>query len=155
MVNELKPGEVLEGRIAEVRNFGAFVWLEGGKKGLVHISEISDQYIRDIHNHFRPNDKVKTKIVSIKEDGKIELSIKQAEGLEYTRPPVEVEPIQRIDPGEYLKEPPEITFRHDRSGNGEPSFDDQLKRFKRQSDENLIDLKRNTENKRGGFKKRR
>ena len=46
-----------QGRVAEVRDFGAFVWLEDGKKGLIHISEISDDYVKDIHNRVKPNQK--------------------------------------------------------------------------------------------------
>jgi len=58
----IEAGDILQGKVAEVRDFGAFVWLDDGKKGLVHISEISDDYVKDIHNLVKPNQKVKIKV---------------------------------------------------------------------------------------------
>ena len=67
---EITTGDVVQGRVAEVRDFGAFVWLDDGRKGLIHISEISDDYVKDIHNLVKPNQKVKIKVLSVKEDGR-------------------------------------------------------------------------------------
>ena len=52
---EITSNDVVQGRVAEVRDFGAFVWLDDGRKGLIHISEISDDYVKDIHNRIKPN----------------------------------------------------------------------------------------------------
>jgi S1 RNA binding domain protein len=150
----LEVNDVVQGRIAEIRNFGAFVWLQNGKKGLVHISEISDSYVKDIHSAVKPNQKVKVKVLSIQEDGRIELSIKQASSLEYTKPPL---PDPRDELREnvemFLGEPPNINFSHDHHRHDD--FEGMLKNFKKHSSENNLDVKRSIEAKRGGMKKRR
>ncbi len=146
--------DVVQGRIAEIRNFGAFVWLQNGKKGLVHISEISDNYVKDIHSAVKPNQKVKVKVLSIQDDGRIELSIKQAMNLDYTKPPLpdpREELRENVDM--FLGEPPNINFLAD--GRTSPDFEGMLKNFKKDSNENNLDLKRSIEAKRGGMKKKR
>lgn len=70
-------GSILEGKVTGITSFGAFVQLKDGPTGLVHISEISDTYVRDINDFLKINDDVKVKVISVKE-GKIGLSIKQA-----------------------------------------------------------------------------
>jgi S1 RNA binding domain protein len=150
----IEAGDVMQGKVAEVRDFGAFVWLDEGKKGLIHISEISDDYVKDIHNMVKPNQKVKIKVLSIKDDGRIELSLKQAEALDYTKPPKpEREHVQSTAAVEYLGEPPNINFLGDLEPTGE--FDIMLKAFKRISEENMIDNKRNIERKRNGGDKKK
>ena len=147
--------DVMHGRVAEVRDFGAFVWLDDNKKGLIHISEISDDYVKDIHNLVKPNQKVKIKVLSVKDDGRIELSLKQAEALEYTKPPKqerEREAAREAAADEFLGEPPAFNFLDDFEPVGE--FDMMLKFFKRVSEENMIDNKRNIERKRMGDKKK-
>jgi S1 RNA binding domain protein len=149
----IEAGDIIQGKVAEVRDFGAFVWLDDGKKGLVHISEISDDYVKDIHNLVKPNQKVKIKVLSVKDDGRIELSLKQAEAHEYTRPPkLEREPERPPQEADYLGEPPHFNFLDDMEPVGE--FDVMLKFFKRVSEENMIDNKRNIERKRVGDKKK-
>lgn len=119
----------MEGVITGITKFGAFVELPGGITGLVHISEIADEYVKDINDFFKKSEKVKVKVLTVENNGKIGLSIRQAvEG--YT---------------------PEK-----KSGRGKPaavnkaSFEDKMNRFLKESDERLLDLKRNTESKRGG-----
>lgn len=150
---ELEANDVVQGRVAEIRNFGAFVWLQNGKKGLVHISEISDSYVKDIHTAVKPNQKIKVKVLSIRDDGRIELSIKQALNTEYTKPPLpDPRDELRENVAMFLGEPPNITFERDNSKGG--SFDAMLKSFKRVSNENNLDVKRGIEAKRGGNKRR-
>lgn len=141
----------MQGRVAEVRDFGAFVWLDDGKKGLIHISEISDDYVKDIHNRVKPNQKVKIKVLSVKDDGRIELSLKQAESLEYTKPPKQEREHSHLPAADYMGEPPVINFLDD---DRPEEFDIMLKQFKRASEENLLDNKRNIERKRVGDKKK-
>lgn len=71
-------GQILSGKVTGITNFGAFVELETGETGLVHISEIADTFVKDIHDHLAVNDEVKVKILNINDNGKIGLSIKQA-----------------------------------------------------------------------------
>ena len=55
---QLEVGKILEGKITGITNFGAFVQLEGGKTGLVHISEVALTYVKDIKEHLKENDVV-------------------------------------------------------------------------------------------------
>ncbi|WP_019137976.1 MULTISPECIES: S1 RNA-binding domain-containing protein [Peptoniphilus] len=75
---DLSPGDIVEGVVTKVAKFGAFVDLEDGKSGLVHISEIADTFVKDINNHVKEGDEVKVKVLSIDEKGKIALSMKDA-----------------------------------------------------------------------------
>ena len=63
-------GQVVEGKITGITNFGAFVELSPGVTGLVHISEVADVYVKDIKDFVKINDLIKVKILSM-QDGKI------------------------------------------------------------------------------------
>ena len=58
---------------------GAFVEIENGKTGLVHISEMSNNYVKEVEDYVKEGQTVKVKILGINNKGKIELSMKQAE----------------------------------------------------------------------------
>ena len=73
----LEVGAILEGEVTGITNFGAFVQLPEGKIGLVHISEVSNVYVKDVHDFLKEHDKVKVKVLSVDERGKVGLSIKQ------------------------------------------------------------------------------
>ncbi len=76
---QLEVGTILEGKITGVLKFGAFVDLGEGKSGMVHISEVAQSYVNDIHEFCSEGQTVKVKIIGIAEDGKISLSMKRAE----------------------------------------------------------------------------
>jgi len=82
-------GKVVEGTVTGITDFGAFVQLPGGKNGLVHISEISDDYVKRVADYLRKDQKVKVKILSISDDGKVSLSIRQAKSR--TNNPIEID----------------------------------------------------------------
>lgn len=71
-------GKVVEGKVTGITNFGAFVQLGKGKSGLVHISEISDDYVEKVSDYLKKDQKIKVKVLSITNDGKISLSIRKA-----------------------------------------------------------------------------
>ncbi|MCK4423698.1 MAG: S1 RNA-binding domain-containing protein [Candidatus Omnitrophica bacterium] len=73
----MQVGDWLEVEIFKIAIFGAFVKLPGQKKGLVHISQLSDKYVKDINEHFKVGDKVQAKIVKIAQDGKIDLTLRK------------------------------------------------------------------------------
>jgi len=75
---ELTVGEVLEGKVKSITNFGAFISLPEGKTGLVHISEVSNTYVSDIRQHLTEGQDVKVVVIST-EGGKTNLSIKRLE----------------------------------------------------------------------------
>lgn len=120
----IEIGSIVEGIVTGITHFGAFVTLPNGKTGLVHISEIADAFVRDIREHLKENDRVKVKILSLDEKGKIGLSIKQAQP--------GYNPVRR-DP------------RH-----SSKAFEEMVARFLKDSEERQSDLRRNTESKRGG-----
>ena len=76
---QVEIGEILEGKVTGITKFGAFVELEEGKTGMVHISEVSNSYVEDINQFLKEGDVVKVKVISITEDGKISLSIKKTQ----------------------------------------------------------------------------
>jgi S1 RNA binding domain protein len=73
----IEVGSKVVGKVTGITKFGAFVELPGGETGLVHISEIADTYVTDIHEHLKVGDTVTVKVLNIR-DGKIGLSIKKA-----------------------------------------------------------------------------
>jgi len=120
-VMPIELGSVLEGVVTGITNFGAFIELPGGETGLIHISEIAEVYVKDVNDYIKTNDKVMVKVISVDPKGKIGLSMKQAN------------PLVRA---------PKKKFQ--------PSFEDRLAKFMKESDERQQVLKRNTESKRGG-----
>ena len=75
---EFEIGSVIEGTVKSITNFGAFIALPGGKTGMVHISEVANTYVNDIHEFLQEGQTVKVKVLSIDPNGKISLSIKRA-----------------------------------------------------------------------------
>ena len=75
---ELTVGQIVEGKITGITNFGVFVDLGDGKSGMVHISEVAQTYVSEIREHVKENDVVKMKVLAISDEGKISLSIKRA-----------------------------------------------------------------------------
>lgn len=119
-IAEIEIGATITGTVARIENYGAFLQLEDGRMGLVHISEIDRNYVKDVRDHLREGDAVEAKVVAIKDDGKIDLSIKALQ-----------------DPA-----PPRPRRGHD------PEFEQMLKKFMRQSEERQVDFRRATEHKR-------
>ena len=130
-------------------NFGAFVSLPGGKSGLVHISEIANTFVKDVHDHLQVGQMVKVKVLDINEQGKINLSIKRV-GDEVKQ---ETEK-KRIMPSAVVPAKPanqdyaEYSETGTVSGpSGDLSFEEKLKKFMQASDSKNADKRRNTERK--------
>ena len=175
----IEVGNVLEGRVTGVKPFGAFVALPEGKSGMVHISEVSNEYVQDINTVLHDGDAVKVQVINIAPDGKIALSIKRL------LPPAPRQPREGRPAG-----PRPGGFRNGQEGGrsggrgagrapreggrgpareaaprvwqpkpaapqGEMSFEDMMARYKTRSEEKIADLKRVTENHRGGYSRRR
>lgn len=167
----IEVGSKLEGKVTGITHFGAFVELPEGQTGLVHISEIADNYVKDVNDHLKLADKVLVKVINVDKDGKIGLSIKQA----VDKPPGEVpaRPERRSFPPRDRGEGGGGGFggggggfgggRGDRGGRpfhkaqagGKPSFEDRMSKFLKDSEERMTSLKKNTEGKRGGRGARR
>ncbi len=176
----LEVGNVVEGVVSGIAKFGAFVELPDKKVGLVHISEVADEYVSDVNDYLKVHDKVKVKVITIDDRGKIALSIKQAQPAaeekradrvhhdhEGRRPFSHKEGFsdhKSFEGREFRQEErPSWNTRSSFAGAHRPmarreppaSFEDKLSRFLKDSDERLLDLKRNVESKRGGRGARR
>lgn len=127
----IEVGSKLEGKVTGITHFGAFVLLPGGVTGLVHISEVSNSYVKDIHEHLKVNDPVTVKVINVDKDGKIGLSIRQADP--NYRPPSSNSGGRNRRPG----------------GGNRLSFEDKMSKFLKDSEERLQALRR-SESKRGG-----
>ena len=75
----LQVGDIVEGKVTGIKPFGAFVSLPEGKTGLVHISEVSYEFVQDISTVLSDGQTVSVKVISIAPDGKIALSIKRTQ----------------------------------------------------------------------------
>src|SRR5699024_12422514 len=73
----IEVGSKLQGKVTGITNFGAYVELEQGKTGLVHISEVADTYVKDINEHVTVGDEIKVEVINVEDDGKGGLSIKK------------------------------------------------------------------------------
>ena len=171
----IEVGNVFEGRVTGVKPFGAFVALPEGRVGMVHISEVSNEFVQDINTVLHDGDAVKVQVINIAPDGKIALSIKRL------LPPVPRQPREGHPAGsrpggfrngqeggrsggargagraprEGGRGPareaaprvwqPKVPARSDNL-----SFEDMMSRFKSQSEEKMADLDHETNNRRGG-----
>ncbi|KAF5047334.1 Polyribonucleotide nucleotidyltransferase [anaerobic digester metagenome] len=163
----IEAGAILEGTIINITTFGAFVDIEG-KTGLVHISEVADSYVKDIKDFLKEGEKMKVKVLKIEPNGKISLSIKQAnpdlkpkEGTPSSeaaaqrpsfgaasgrprtfdsRPPAEKKPYNRSGDDDWARD------RRPRAmEKGPQSFEDMMSRFQKDSEEKLSEFKRRQE----------
>ncbi|MEO4055542.1 S1 domain-containing RNA-binding protein [Solibacillus sp. CAU 1738] len=138
----IEVGSKVQGKVTGITNFGAFVELPDGKTGLVHISEVADNYVKDINEHLKVGDEVEVKVMNVEADGKIGLSIRKAK------------------PQPERPERPQRPRRDNRSNERndrqpKENFEQKMARFLKDSDERLTTLKRATESKRGGRGARR
>lgn len=138
----ISVGDIVEGKVTGITKFGAFVECEDGSKGLVHISQISNDYIEKVEDALKVNDEVKCKVMSI-EDNKISFSIKEC-----------------LPKKEYKKEHKKDFSKKTLSENSEvkksskeSSFDDLITKFMKDSNERLDSI-RQRENKKFSKKKK-
>ena len=141
-------GAILEGKVTGITNFGAFVEFPDKTTGMVHISEVSSSFIKDIHEKLSEGDTVKVKVIDINEKGKIALSIKKALPQEEEQP----KPRRNDRP---KRSQPQVWTGTQRTEPEKMSFEDMMARFKTVSDEKMSDLKKNSAAKRGTSTPRR
>jgi len=119
---DFAAGSIVQGTVTGITKFGAFVELPGGVTGLIHISEVADAYVNDVKDYLNEGDQVNVKVVSIDDNGKIALSIKQAQ------------PRKAVPP---------------RGARSEVSFEDKLAKFMKDSNEKLTAQKRHQDGRKG------
>lgn len=133
MANQFNVGSIVEGKISQIKPFGAFVQLDATTRGLVHISQVSHNFVKDINEVISVGDEVKVKILSIEEDGKkISLSIKQTIPFEKKEDTKKQEFRKTEEPS------PSIDLFSPNKGNAH--LEDLLKEFTRQSNERHADI---------------
>lgn len=143
----ISVGSIVEGKVVSVMPFGVFVDIGDNQSGLVHISEISSRYVKDINECIKKGDVVKAKVIKIDDAGKISLSIRQAsEEKREARPRAERAPKGPVRPAD-------IDWGASKSDS--LSFEDKLSKFKQDSDEKMQTLRRNNDSKRSGGYSRR
>ncbi len=72
----IKSGDVVEGVVTKITKYGAFFRLPDNNTGLCHISEVSNEFVKDVNDYLKEDQEVKVKVLNVKDDGKMELSIK-------------------------------------------------------------------------------
>ncbi|MBQ1966832.1 MAG: S1 RNA-binding domain-containing protein [Clostridia bacterium] len=152
----LEIGAIYDGKITGLTGFGAFVSLPDGKSGMVHISEVSNTFVKDIKDVLKEGQEVKVKVVGISPEGKISLSIKKAQE------PSEEEKNSRKNDRPKGDRPKSDRPRNANVWQGQPkqnkgamTFEEMMAQFKQVSDEKMTDLKRNSDAKHSGGYSRR
>ena len=151
---ELQVGSILEGKVTSITKFGAFVALDNGKSGLVHISEIANTFVNDVHDFLQEGQAVKVLVLST-ENGKVNLSIKR------TLPKPE-RPARGPRPGGHPPAAPHAAAQgrpapraqQPLPPSGDQSFEDKLKQFLSSSEGKMADLNRSLDGRRGGRRRR-
>jgi len=73
---EITAGQKFKGKITGIKPFGAFVQLENGKSGLVHISELSDKFVNSVDEVVEIGQEVEVRVKEVAENGKLNFSMK-------------------------------------------------------------------------------
>lgn len=135
--NSIDTQKIHTGTVTGITSFGAFVKLEEGQEGLVHISEIADAYVKSINDFLDIGQQVQIKVIGTNKKGKLDLSIKRVEG--YSLNPKK-EAVSSDGPKE------KKTSNH---------FEDKLNSFLKRSEEKQLDYRRNLQARQGIKKKKK
>lgn len=138
-----KIGMTVDGKVTSITKFGAFVLLDKSVSGMIHISEISDGFVKDINDFLKVGMQVRVKICSVDENGRIALSLKQAEKQE-----VQVENDRNAGPVA-------AAVKKKKQNDADP-FEEMMASFLKTSNEKMSDLRKTVESKRGsgGFSRK-
>ena len=126
----LEEGALLEGKVMGITPFGAFVALPEGKSGLIHISEVANTYVSDIHAFLSVGQTVKVRVMKISPEGKISLSAKRAEEAPVSARPIQKRPEPAPRPAAAPRQAPEVYVP---TRSGDQNFEDKLKQFMQES----------------------
>ncbi|MCL1793762.1 MAG: S1 RNA-binding domain-containing protein [Oscillospiraceae bacterium] len=119
----IRKGETIEGKVTGITKYGVFVEIDEKNSGMIHISEISSEFVKDINEVIKINQIVKALVIGANESGKLALSIKQLS---------KTKEIPAGEAGENEKEKYVKT---------QPNFEDMLNKFKRDSEEKISEIK--------------
>ncbi|HBL41521.1 MAG TPA: RNA-binding protein S1 [Ruminococcaceae bacterium] len=134
----VEVGSILDGKVTGLTNFGAFITLPGNITGMVHISEVSNTYVKEIREYLSEGQEVKVKVLSVSPDGKISLSIKQAAPAP--------QPQERPAFSHPRPRPSRPNTWQGQQASSEPAtFEDMMAKFKQVSDDKFSDLRRSND----------
>ena len=139
---QFEVGSILEGKVTGITKFGAFVELPENKTGMVHISEVSTGFVKEITDYLQENQIVKVKVIEIDQNGRINLSIKRL--LDQPQQSSRRAPARRGNVGWQPKQVVQPV-----------TFEEMMSKFKADSDDKMSSLRRNVESKRGSGGRRR
>lgn len=145
-----EKGDIVEGKITGITNFGAFVALPEGKNGLIHISEVSRDYVEQVSDYLKVDQEVKVKVISI-ENNKISLSIKQLEAEKprekkaFSKPKRDFKENRSREPRDPMQKPIEVSFDEPKQ---DLSFEDMMSKYLKDSNDKIDDI-RSRDGKRG------
>lgn len=112
-------GDVLSGTVEHIAPYGAFIRLENGQKAMIHISELSHNFVKKVEDVLTPSQQITAKVIKIDDKGRIDLSIKALQMREQ-------KPVRR-----------------------EEDFEKKLTSFMKHSDEKIADLNSKIKDTRG------
>lgn len=175
----LEIGKVVDGTVTGITNFGAFIQLPDGNTGLCHISEIADEYVKNVKDYLKEQQVVKVKIIEMNGKGKVSLSIRKASEGEGKKPERKPEPKKMDERPKYNKpnnsygskpqgskpygskpynsrpqgsKPYGSRSQGSKSFGSKPQgggFEDMLSKFLKDSDDKLKTIKKSASNRRG------
>ena len=118
---QAEAGKTCKGKVTKITKFGAFIRLEDGSNGLIHISQVSDAYVSDVQEYLSVGQEVEPRILSIDEKGRISLTLKKEKN----------DPLLRVPQPAYFQ-----SFRKS------SDLEEMIDRFKTISEEKLGELRR-------------
>ncbi|MBQ7340549.1 MAG: S1 RNA-binding domain-containing protein [Oscillospiraceae bacterium] len=124
---ELTVGTIVEGTVKSIANFGAFITLPEGKTGMVHISDVANTFVNDIHDHLTVGQSVKVMVTGI-DGAKISLSMKRLEARPQRPAPQQNRPVRTAAP------PPEPKT-------ADQLFEEKLKQFMSESNNKISSIR--------------
>lgn len=122
---QAEAGKKVKGKVTGITNFGAFVRLEDGSNGLIHISQVSDDFVSDVHQFLSVGQDVEPTVLSVDEKGRISLTLKSGK-----------KKVQSVSAKQ--NEQP-MVFESAPLPTG---FEDMLSRYKSASEEKISDLRK-------------
>ena len=139
----VSPGDVVEGVIEQIMPYGAFVRLKTGQRAMVHVSQLSHNFVKNVSDILAPQQEIKAKIIKIDDKGRIDLSIKAM-----SEPPV------------HSRAPFRKNFNNSRDNGaaahagGEEDFEKKLTNFLKKSEEKIASLNSGNKSNGRGSRKR-
>lgn len=142
----VSPGDVVEGVIEQIMPYGAFVRLKTGQRAMVHVSQLSHNFVKNVSDILAPQQEIKAKIIKIDDKGRIDLSIKAM-----SEPPVRARAPFRKN---FNNSNSRDGSSHAGSGGGEEDFEKKLTNFLKKSEEKIASISSGNKSNGRGSRKR-